>query len=626
MTQFKVGIIGCGRHWKSEGATGFGMAHMHAQGYEASPACTIVAAADINRANLDVFCDEHGVPSKYLSADDMLTQEDLDIVSICLWPHLHAQVVIQAAQSGVKAIHCEKPMDLTFGGARRMAAECNARQVQLTFNHMRRFGAPFRKAKRLLDDGAIGQLERIEAFTSNLYDWGTHWFDMMFYYNDETPVEWVIGQIDARNGGTIFGAPLEGQGMSLFKWRNGVLGLMITGSRKFFDTPVPARSMDCANRLIGSHGTIEVGGVDGPLVRMRTAETGGDWVEVDVEGGMHGPELHAAGILDLVEALKSGREPELSARRALQAAELIFATYESCRRRARIDLPLDIDDSPLLTMLNATDVVAWPEGTVEANGQRIHYYRTGGDKPQLVLAHGFTDNGLCWMPVMRALEQDFDIISVDARGHGLSSVPSAAFTWDDLAADLAGVIEALELDRPALLGHSMGASTAALTASRFPELVGALLLEDPAWRDRTESESYAAQLRDEQHHLMEQKTRSREYLMEYARQNSPAWDESEVGAWAESKRQLDPIIVSGVASEHPDWRQTAASIACPTLLITADPAKGAIVTAEVANEAQALNDRIRVAHVAGVGHSIRREDFSTYMDAVRIFLQQTADA
>jgi UDP-N-acetylglucosamine 3-dehydrogenase len=56
-------------------------------------------------------------------------------------------------------------------------------------------------------------------------------------------------------------------------------------------------------------------------------------------------------VLDLVDALKTGREPELSGRRALRTTEVIFATYESSRRRARIDLPLQIDDSPLIDML-----------------------------------------------------------------------------------------------------------------------------------------------------------------------------------------------------------------------------------------------------------------------------------
>jgi hypothetical protein len=56
-------------------------------------------------------------------------------------------------------------------------------------------------------------------------------------------------------------------------------------------------------------------------------------------------------VLDLIDALKTGREPELAGRRALQATELIFATYESSRRRGRIDLPLTIEDSPFLSMV-----------------------------------------------------------------------------------------------------------------------------------------------------------------------------------------------------------------------------------------------------------------------------------
>ena len=57
-------------------------------------------------------------------------------------------------------------------------------------------------------------------------------------------------------------------------------------------------------------------------------------------------------MLDLVDALKNGREPELSARRALAATQLIFATYESSRRRGRVDFPLAIDDSPFLSMID----------------------------------------------------------------------------------------------------------------------------------------------------------------------------------------------------------------------------------------------------------------------------------
>src|SRR5690242_13485221 len=97
----------------------------------------------------------------------------------------------------------------------------------------------------------------------------------------------------------------------------------------------------------------------------------------------------------------------------------------------------------------------WQSGHVEANGIRLHYTRTGGDRPPLVLAHGFSDDGLCWTPVVAVLAPDYDVIMVDARGHGLSDAPAHGYGSAEHAADLAGAIGALGLRRPAVLGHSM---------------------------------------------------------------------------------------------------------------------------------------------------------------------------
>jgi pimeloyl-ACP methyl ester carboxylesterase/predicted dehydrogenase len=532
-------------------------------------------------------------------------------------------MTIKVAEAGVKAIHCEKPMATTFGEAKRMVEACEENDVVLTFNHQRRFGEPFNKAKELLDAGAIGQLERIEAFTSNLYDWGTHWFDMMFYYNDETPVEWVIGQIDARGGRPIFGAIVEGQGLSFFKWRNGVSGLMVTG---YQGAPaVPLRSTDCAQRLMGTEGMIEVGVSNEVKVRLRNAETKGTWRVIDMEGGIHGSDLHTAAILDLVESLKTGREPVLAARKALQATELIFATYESSRKRGRVDLPLEIEDSPFVAMLNAADVTTWPADDVIANGIKIHYYRTGGNKPPLVLAHGFSDNGLCWTPVARALEHDYDVIMVDARGHGLSDAPDEAYAYEDRAADLVGLIQALGLEKPTVMGHSMGASTVAAAAAEYPNVIGKAILEDPPWRDEDPGEDLSAdeieeRVKEWHDRLLANKEKSREALIAGAREESPTWSEAELGPWAESKRQLSLKVLHRSARPWTPWREVAEKIACPTLLITADTEAGAIVSPEVAEEAAALNDQIQVVRIEGAGHSIRREAFKPYMQAVRNFL------
>ena len=124
----------------------------------------------------------------------------------------------------------------------------------------------------------------------------------------------------------------------------------------------------------------------------------------------------------------------------------------------------------------------WQSGDVEANGIRLHYTRTGDAKPPIVLAHGFSDDGLCWTPVAQALAPDYDVIMVDARGHGLSDAPAHGYGPAEHAADLAGAIAALGLRRPAVLGHSMGAGTALALAGMYPDVPGAILLEDPpAW-------------------------------------------------------------------------------------------------------------------------------------------------
>jgi predicted dehydrogenase len=187
---------------------------------------------------------------------------------------------------------------------------------------------------------------RLEGSCGNIFDWGTHWLDMFFFYLNEEPAEWVIGQIDSREESTIFGVQLENQAIAHIMWKNGVRGVLFCGH---------GSDIGCSNRIIGTKGVVEVGVNDGPAVRYCTSD-GNGWQEPEVEGGLHGGDAQSLAIADVVDALKAGREPELAGRRALQATELIFATYESSRRRGRVDLPLDIEDSPFVAMLEAGEI------------------------------------------------------------------------------------------------------------------------------------------------------------------------------------------------------------------------------------------------------------------------------
>src|SRR5439155_11984508 len=91
-------------------------------------------------------------------------------------------------------------------------------------------------------------------------------------------------------------------------------------------------------------------------------------------------------------------------------------------------------------------------------------------------------NGRCWTRVARDLESDYDVIMPDARGHGLSDAPATGYSSTDHAADLAGLIGALGLQRPAVGGHSMGAGTTLRLIADYPSLASCAVLEDPGFR------------------------------------------------------------------------------------------------------------------------------------------------
>lgn len=270
--------------------------------------------------------------------------------------------------------------------------------------------------------------------------------------------------------------------------------------------------------------------------------------------------------------------------------------------------------------------MTWQTGFVEVGGLKLHYTRTGGNKPPLVLAHGFSDDGLCWTPVAQALEADYDVIMVDARGHGRSDGPESGYGSITLGDDLAGVIAALGLERPVVLGHSMGAATALALAANHPESVGAILLEDPPmfWLppppDPGDGQARIAGMHK---WVVELKRKTREEMIAQERASSPGWSEAELGPWADAKLRLS-FNVMGRGREPQQSLRDLPTITCPALLITADPARGAIVTPEGAEELRAIAPNLEVAHIPGAGHSIRRDQFRAYVAVVKDALRRLA--
>lgn len=269
---------------------------------------------------------------------------------------------------------------------------------------------------------------------------------------------------------------------------------------------------------------------------------------------------------------------------------------------------------------------AWESGYAEVGGLRLHYTRTGGQLPPLVLAHGVGDDGLCWTTVAEALAPAFDVVMVDARGHGRSEAPLRGYGPADHAADLRGLFQVLGLRQPIVLGHSMGAMPTLMLAGSAPDVPRAILLEDPPpWWARA-----SASTQDEQERrarmrvdMAELKRKTRAELMDGQRAVAPTWPEAEIERWADSKIRFSPNVLdifTAAAETTIDWPAVLGQIACPALLITGDNQAGALVTREQAVAFREYVPHASVARIAGAGHSIRHDQFASYMDAVQRFL------
>jgi pimeloyl-ACP methyl ester carboxylesterase len=105
------------------------------------------------------------------------------------------------------------------------------------------------------------------------------------------------------------------------------------------------------------------------------------------------------------------------------------------------------------------------------SGFQIHYQRVG-EGPDLVLIHGLTGNLAVWhLKIVPILRRRFRVTTYDLRGHGYSDMPPTGYTTDDMANDLKELLEALEIERPILMGHSYGADAALTLALQHPEMV-----------------------------------------------------------------------------------------------------------------------------------------------------------
>lgn len=258
----------------------------------------------------------------------------------------------------------------------------------------------------------------------------------------------------------------------------------------------------------------------------------------------------------------------------------------------------------------------WSTAICETNEIYIHYTRTGGSTLPIILLHGLTANGICWTALARALEGDYDVIMPDARGHGKSSVPEYGYRYEDQANDILGLIQALGLPSPVLIGHSMGGMTATLVAGRNPKLLRGLILADPSFLSpKVQREVRDSDVADQHRQFLNM---SLDEVVANVRTKHPDRPSELIELIAQARLQTSMSAFDVLTPPTPDYMQLVSSIDVPTLVVIGE---NGVVSPTVAVELQCANPKFQVEKIPKAGHGVHYDQPERFAAVVRSFLR-----
>lgn len=248
------------------------------------------------------------------------------------------------------------------------------------------------------------------------------------------------------------------------------------------------------------------------------------------------------------------------------------------------------------------------------------------DAPPMLFLHGLTDSGPGWPGAERHWGSTYAVVAVDQRGHGgsprFTPAQLAEGPGDVMVADAVDVLD--QLDGPAVVvGHSLGGAVALAAAVRRPDLVRALVLEDPAplgpdepRRDPARGEEFLAGVRESLAAAGE------EDLVRLRREKHPGWAEDELLLTGRAEQQMDAeYLAHGDFKPSARWPQLFADVSVPTLVLSGDTMDEVCITDDVERGlAEIGNPHVRLLRIPGAGHCVRRDQPAAFFSAVDGFL------
>jgi pimeloyl-ACP methyl ester carboxylesterase len=237
---------------------------------------------------------------------------------------------------------------------------------------------------------------------------------------------------------------------------------------------------------------------------------------------------------------------------------------------------------------------------------RLAVHRSGSGPRTAVLIHGMMSDHRAWHRVAADLHAEgFAVVAVDLAGHG-ASPRSRRYSPGRWAADVAETLDA-ELDGPPdlLMGHSLGALVASLVSGHLKPR--AAVYVDPAFAFPTGVRGVALKT------MFTLAPRPGAWLL---RRLNPGWSADDIRLELETLSVWDKRTILGFVNTRP--LTPPRELVAPSLVILAE--KSLLISDAVA---EALRQRgMRVATIAGSGHTVFRDDHDAFMTLVRAWVER----
>lgn len=354
MSKLKYALIGCGR-----------IAPNHLSGaWNHADSLEIVALCDVIPGQMEQLIKQSNIPGEvrakirtYTDYREMIAAEKPDLVAIATESGKHAQIAIDCMEQGIHVI-VEKPIALSIEDADRMIATARKHNVKLCACHQNRFNKSIQKIREAMDQGRFGKLFHGTAHVRwnrgrSYYEqapWRGTWAQdggalMNQCIHNIDLLRWMMGgEVEEVFAYTdnLSHPYIEGEdlGIALIKFRNGSYGV-IEGTTNVFPS-----NLEETLYLFGEKGTVKAGGKSVNIIEEWLFADGEDDPEkVKEQFSENPPNVYGFGHTplygDVIDAIRTGREPYIDGQAGKEAVEIILAIYKSAKEKRPVKLPLE---------------------------------------------------------------------------------------------------------------------------------------------------------------------------------------------------------------------------------------------------------------------------------------------